>query len=298
MRRWLRDLDRILRGEATRLTALREGTIEIAAGGLAVVALILGLIYGFCMGWFALFNQATPNYEQLLASTVKVPALFLLTLVVTFPSLYVFNALVGSRLMLPALMRLLMAALGVTLAVLASFGPIVAFFSVTTTSYPFMILLNVLLFAAAGFLGLGFLLQTMQRLSILELNADVDGSQPGGTPKAAATNPGAEGGASDGPTPAPASLTPPTVPPTAPPAAPDANALGALDRIEGHILGAHVRSVFRCWVIVFALVGGQMSWVLRPFIGNPAQPFTWLRPRGSNFFVAVWNALLTVLGAN
>ena len=35
---------------------------------------------------------------QLFASAVKVPALFFLTLAVTFPSLYVFNALVGSRL--------------------------------------------------------------------------------------------------------------------------------------------------------------------------------------------------------
>ena len=41
------------------------------------------------------------------------PALFFLTLVVTFPSLYVFNALVGSRLNLLALFRLLVAALAV-----------------------------------------------------------------------------------------------------------------------------------------------------------------------------------------
>jgi hypothetical protein len=46
--------------------------------------------------------------------------------------------------------------------------------------------------------------------------------------------------------------------------------------------------VFRLWVIVFALVGAQMSWVLRPFIGDPDQAFTWLRPRQSNFFEAVW----------
>ena len=35
---------------------------------------------------------------QWLATTLKVPALLFLTLAVTFPSLYVFNALVGSRL--------------------------------------------------------------------------------------------------------------------------------------------------------------------------------------------------------
>ena len=29
-------------------------------------------------------------------------------------------------------------------------------------------------------------------------------------------------------------------------------------------------------MVVFGLVGAQMGWVLRPFIGNPNQPFQWL----------------------
>ncbi len=62
---------------------------------------------------------------------------------------------------------------------------------------------------------------------------------------------------------------------------------GALDWIEGHILGRHVKTVFRLWVIVFGLVGAQMGWVLRPFIGNPEMRFTWFRARESNFFEAV-----------
>jgi len=45
-------------------------------------------------------------------------------------------------------------------------------------------------------------------------------------------------------------------------------------------------------VIVFGLVGAQMGWVLRPFIGNPDVPFTWFRVRESSFFEAVWNALM------
>ena len=98
---------------------------------------------------------------------VKVPALFFLTLVVTFPSLYVFNALVGSRLALGSVLRLLVAALAVMVAVLSSLGPIVAFFSVSTTSYPFMVLLNVVVFGVSGVLGLIFLLQTLQRSSLL-----------------------------------------------------------------------------------------------------------------------------------
>jgi hypothetical protein len=63
---------------------------------------------------------------------------------------------------------------------------------------------------------------------------------------------------------------------------------------EGQSLGRHTRSVFTCWVIVFALVGAQMGWVLRPFIGDPTLEFSWFRERKSNFFEAVLNAISTL----
>src|SRR6478672_2713486 len=165
----IRTVDRILRGDATRLSDLRRGTLDVPLGGLSLVILVLGAFYGACMGVYAVVTRhGTDNvvagYQQLGASAVKVPMLFFLTLIVTFPSLYVFNALMGSRLSLTALLRLLMATLGVMMALLASFGTIAVFFAVSTDSYSFMVLLNVVLFAVAGFLGLGFLLQTLHRL--------------------------------------------------------------------------------------------------------------------------------------
>jgi hypothetical protein len=254
MWKWLQALDGVLRGEATRPSRLRDGQVPIPLGGLAVLGVLLGAAYGFCMGWFAVVSRDPPQYTQVLASTLKVPALFFLTLLVTLPSLYVFNALAGSRLGGLALLRLLVAALAVTLAVLASFGPIVAFFALTTTSYPFMLLLNVFLFAVAGVLGLGFLLQTMHRLTLAE---------------------------APGPPPVPGSADP-------------GERAGALDRVARS--GKHVRTVFACWVVAFGLVGAQMSWVLRPFVGAPDRPFTWFRPRESNFFEAVRRTLADLFG--
>src|SRR5437764_2499340 len=165
---WFKHLDRILRGEATQLPQLRTGTIDVPATGLTIVVVLLGMFYGLCMGSFAVVSGRAGRWEQMLASAIKVPALFVLTLIVTFPSLYVFNALVGSRLNFKALLRLLVAAMSVMLALLASFGTIVAFFSFTTESYHFMVLMNVAMFAVAGFLGLNFLLQTLHRLTIVE----------------------------------------------------------------------------------------------------------------------------------
>jgi hypothetical protein len=265
MKRWWADLDRILRGEATRVSALRERTVDIHVVGLSLVLVFLAVLYGACMGCFALLKSGGPSTLQLIAAMVKVPALFFLTLVVTFPSLYVFNALVGSRLAVGSVLRLLVAAVAVMVAVLASLGPIVAFFSVSTSSYTFMLLLNVAAFGVAGLLGLIFLLRTLERLSAVA---------PEPPPVEAPSGAPASGGE-------PALAAAPTPP-------------SALDRLEVQVLGPSVKTVFRCWVVLFGLVGAQMGWVLRPFIGRPSLPFVWFRGRQSNFFEGVWQVFVSL----
>ncbi|MGB7158187.1 MAG: hypothetical protein WBD40_08985, partial [Tepidisphaeraceae bacterium] len=258
MMKALRQLDRVLRGDSTRLPELRRGRIEIPAGGLAGVLTVLGLFYGACMGAFAITGSGSGDWRQILASAIKVPTLFLLTLAVTFPSLYVFNALVGSRLKAESLLRLLAAAMAVMMAVLASMGTIVLFFSFSTTSYPFMVLLNVAVFAISGFLGLSFLLQTLHRISVAEEQARVEALE-----RPAEQLPAPPG--DDG----------------------KAHTPGALERTDGQVLGTHVKTVFKIWVIIFGLVGAQMGWILRPFVGHPDLPFRLFRPRVSNFFIDV-----------
>ncbi len=270
--RW-KQLDGVLRGDATRSEALQGGEVPVSAKALLPALLGLGVVYGLCMGSFGLIRAYTGTglgetvrdsvvsdaWWQLLATMVKVPLLFAATLVVTLPSLYVFNALVGSRLSARSVLRLLVAMLGVALAVLASLGPIVAFFGVSTTSYPFMKLLNVACFAVAGSLGLAFLWRTLRLLA--------GRTEPFVIPAASA-----EGEASEG--------------------AAVAGAASAGEKDD------RAKVVFRVWIVVFALVGAQMSWVLRPFIGDPALPFAWFRDRQSNFFTDVFEALLTLMGVS
>jgi hypothetical protein len=252
---WIKTLDQILRGQATQLDVLREDKIKIPIFGMAVVVDMLGIIYGACMGIFSIAPGGSGHSMQLVASMVKVPALFIATLVVTCPSLYVFNALVGSRLRFLSVMRVIIASLAVMLTVLASIGPIVGFFSFTTTSYDFMVLVNVFVFAVSGFLGLVFLLQTLHRMTISKSEIVVK------TPE-----------------------TPPE----------NATEKGPLDLPDEHVLAPHVRMVFRVWLVVFGLVGCQMAWVLRPFIGHPDQPFTWFRHPHSNFFEAVAHSAINL----
>jgi hypothetical protein len=269
---WIQHLDRLLRGEATSLPQLQRGRLDIPILGLCVVITILGMIYGACMGLFAVTGSGSGAAMQIPASMIKLPLLFFLTLIVTLPSLYVFNALVGSRLNFIEVIRLLIGSLAVMLAVLSSLGPIVAFFSVSSTSYQFMLLLNVIVCALSGFLGLSFLLQTLHRMTYARNWIE--------------------------PPPAPAE---PVQPPEAtdltgspPPLPHEAGALDAMQ--QEHVLGPHVRTIFRIWVIVFGLVGSQMSWVLRPFVGQPGRPFEWFRPKESNFFEGVWHLFTSMFG--
>ncbi len=271
-------LDRILRGDATRQEFLKRAEIEIPVVGVSVTIIGLAVIYGACMGVFAMVRGAEEaQYAQAclqtFASMCKVPLLFVMTLIVTFPSLYVFNAIAGTRLRMLPVLKLLIASLAVNLAVLSSMGPIVAFFSVSTPNYQFIVLLNVVVFALAGCLGLSFLLKTMGRLDDID-NARTQSKRIKQEPLI--TPPASEyyGDA-------------PATPPVAKANPKSASKSGPLDDPPLRKLENHVWRVFYCWLTVFCLVGCQMGWVLRPFIGSPETPFQWFRARHSNFFEAV-----------
>ncbi len=269
MFKWFTQLDEILRGDATRIGSLTGGEIRTPVRGLVVAVIVLAACYGVCMGSYSVVRHGgTGGYMQVLASAVKLPLLFFLTLIVTLPSLYVFNALVGSRLTLRSVVRLMVGMLGVITAVLASLGPIVAFFGLSTTSYPFMKVLNVVAATVAGFLGLAFLLRTLHRLVLRDVVVEAQSAKP--QVEGEVIGDDKEHGER-------------------------AKGDGALDLI-GDRTDARAKAIFRIWVVVFALVGAQMSWVLRPFIGDPRLPFAWFRQRESNFFVDVFEALVRLLG--
>ncbi|MBN1510435.1 MAG: hypothetical protein JXB13_00330 [Phycisphaerae bacterium] len=263
---WFRQVDDLLRGRRTAPEILSKGEIPLPLRVFTPMSILLGLIYGFFMGWYALFSRENPAYAQMLASTVKLPALFLLTLIVTFPSLYVFNALVGCRLSFSATLRLLVGVTVVNATVAASFGPILGFFTLSTTSYPFMILLNVVLLALAGAVALTFLLHTLRRLAAVPYGTPLQPLPP----------------ATELDTP---QRRPEPGPLDTPPVRPPAEAIG------------QAQSIFRIWVLIYGLVGAQMGWLLRPFIGSPNMPFEWFRAREGNFFQAVTQQIQNLLGA-
>jgi hypothetical protein len=248
-----RAIDELLRG---RHAGRQEGAIEIGTRTLLVAVAVLGVIYGAFMGLYAALRGGHNAALQMIASMAKVPLLFVLTLVVTFPSLYVFSALARSRLSFEPTLRLLLGAMTVNMALLASFGPVTGFFTLSTESYPFMVVLNVAFFAISGLVGLSVLRSSLA--GVFETDSVV--------PRAAWQVPPA-GEAS-----APRS-------PGEPPKPRSGNA---------------AREVFRLWTLIYAVVGAQMGWILRPFVGDPHRPFQLFRERQGNFFLAVLEALASL----
>jgi len=181
-------------------------------------------LYGAVMG-------STHSVWQALSSAVKLPVLFLATLFICSPTLYIFNVLFGSNQTLRQNVALILTAVTVTAVVLLSFAPITLFFLLTTSQYQFFKLLNVGIFTAAGFMGVRFLSQGMRVV------AEVGG----------------EG-----------------------------------DR--------NLHLVLRLWMLLYAFVGSQLAWTMRPFFGAPSIPFELFRQLGGNFYANIFASIGEILG--
>lgn len=257
-------LDRVLRGGFTQREVLAGGRIEVPVAGLVRLCLLLGGAYGVSLGCFSLFHGAPQAWLQMFASALKVPLLFLLTLLVSFPSLYVFAALQRLPLDFRNTLKLMLLAIVVHLTVIASLGPVFVFFAASTTSYPFLLLLNVAVFAIGGLLGLMVLRRATRDmfLPVPGARATVpEAPVPEGTPSA------------------------PSPPASAPVAAPRLSHQGA----------DQARRLLGIWCCVYGVVGAQMGWLLRPFLGSPDVPFAWLRAREGNFLIAVLETIRRLL---
>jgi hypothetical protein len=56
------------------------------------------------------------------------------------------------------------------------------------------------------------------------------------------------------------------------------------------------RNVVRLWILVYAFVGSQMAWTLRPFVGAPGLEFELFRQLGGNFYANIFASIGEVFG--
>ena len=138
--------------DPVKAVALVRGEADVPGFGRAlfVGVVVLLWIYGVSMG---LFNSAYAG----IVSAFKLPMLYVCTLAVCFPALYVLNHRGGPRLSARQTGRLLLMAISVNAVALASFSPFSYFFVLTTSAdgYNFLVLMHVVVFGCAGAASLG-----------------------------------------------------------------------------------------------------------------------------------------------
>ena len=218
-------IETILRNRQHFFTEIREGVrLREKMRAMLVSSIAFLMLYGAVMG-------STHSLWQALSSAIKLPVLFLATLVVCSPTLYFFNVLFGSNQSLSQNFALILTAITVTAVLLLSFAPIVLFFLLTTSHYQFFKILNVGILAITGSIGVMFLSQGMRIVS------------------------------------------------------------------TGGKEGERARqNVVRFWIVIYAFVGSQMAWTLRPFIDAPSMDFELFRQLGGNFYANILVSIGEILG--
>jgi hypothetical protein len=192
---------------------------------LAGLLLVFGCTYGAAMGSFG--GVLGERFWQVTYSAVKVPLLLGVTFLLSLPSFYVLNALLGLSEDFPHVFRALAATQTGVAIVLASLSPYTLFWYVSNADYSLAVAFNAVIFGLASVTGQVMLLAWYRPL---------------------------------------------------------------IARRPRH------RWMLRAWLVVYAFVGIQMAWVLRPFIGNPDQPTRFFREESwGNAYEVIFDLMVSLL---
>ncbi len=170
------------------------------------LVLSCGLTYGGVMGGFG--GVVGEGAWQVVFSALKVPLLLVATLLLSLPSFFVLNTLLGVRADFGTAAKGVVASQAGLAVILVSLAPLTIVWYTSSADYAEAILCNALMFTVAS-VGAQVLLRRSYRPLI-------------------ARNP-------------------------------------------------RHRLLLRTWIVIYAFVGIQLGWTLRPFVGAPGQPARFLR---------------------
>ncbi|MEU7585702.1 hypothetical protein AB0A95_05305 [Micromonospora sp. NPDC049230] len=309
-------IERILRDrEGVWQQIVAEGDLNRLTGRMLASSAIALACYGAVLGAFHSPLMA-------LTSALKLPLLFLVTLAICLPTLYLFNLVFGARLSVRQSLALVMVAITVTSMLAVAFAPISLFFLITAPDYGFFKLLNVAILALSALVGLRFLTGGMQVLNDHGLLAPPVATAQANTtaPAVPATAPAVPAAVPAGSVPAAAPVAGASAEPVAVPAGSAPNGAVAVapahvpaqwsgqpagappgGAVPGYPRSWNERPVRRgeptqrpasmtllyIWILLFGFVGTQLAWTLRPFFGDPGQDFAFFRSIDGNFYAEI-----------
>ncbi|RKY29376.1 MAG: hypothetical protein DRP79_00540 [Planctomycetota bacterium] len=187
---------------------------------MALVALVCFMIYGFVMGTYNHFPR------QSISSMVKLPLVFMISLAVLLPTLYLIGILLNLRVYFRQMLGLFVMSVCATSLVLVCMAPITGFCLITisrgASRYNLLMLVNIVILGLSGLVGLAYLARGSKFL------ARKREKESGVRPKS--------------------------------------------------------RFVLFLWMLAYALVGIQLAWALRPYMGRDRLDFQIIRPAGQRDF--------------
>ena len=238
-------------GPRPRAALLDELARDVDLGAKLVVtvsAMVAGAaLYGAALGLWR-------GGAQIAYAAIKLPLVLIATATLTMVFNWMAAVLLGLRVRFAQVAVLSFLALGVAAVLLASLAPVALLFAVSApvpslearTTHNLLYLLHTAMVGGAGFAGMAVLWGTLRRLAGRPKSPD-GGRDSSGRPEST------EGLGQD--------------------SGPEARDRGALagDRHRA-------KRIFAAWVLSFALVGGEVAWALRPFVGSIYHPSAFLRP--------------------
>jgi MFS family permease len=284
------------RADVWRQIEARSGLRDLV-GKLLITSVTSLALYGAVLG-------VGGGFAQTVSSAIKLPLLFLATLAICLPALYLFGRLLGLGLSLIQATALTMIAITVTAVSALSLAPVNLFAIICVHSYLFVKLLNVAILLLASVVGLSVL-----GAGLAVLSARPPRTTPRATPVMSIP------GAALGDEAVPQHQEP--VPVTAPtgdsngaaadatrhsvmtiewPDAADPKPDDATSTVVRAPLRASASILLYMWIALFGLVGTQLGWTLRPFVGGSGQPFSVVRQEDGTFVGDVSTAVGRLFG--
>ncbi len=122
---------------------------------LTAAFIALTFVYGVVMGFYS-------GPLQAVTAGVKVPVLFLLSLLICFPAFFILQLILGSKMKLSHMAVIVLSGYVLTGAIMVSFTPIVILFVLTGGNYYFLQLLHIAIFAVSGIFGMKMVLDALK----------------------------------------------------------------------------------------------------------------------------------------
>lgn len=116
---------------------------------------LFAFLYGVVMGSYHSLTQS-------LVAGMKVVLLFLSTVLLCFPSFFIIQQVLGSKMSIRQMTLIVLSGVMLTATIALSFAPIVVVFQVTGGNYHFLQLLHVVIFIFAGVFGMKLMVDALK----------------------------------------------------------------------------------------------------------------------------------------